>query len=295
MSPEILDRVLSRIEYLKPFPLTVMRVLSMISDGEADMSKVAEVIRRDQAISSGVLRLCNSASSGRRWKTTNIQEAVVFLGIKKLREMVTMSGAMGYFMEMNPGYEHREGELWRHVLAVSVLADRLSDRMKITKRDDVFVAALLHDIGKLVLSEIVQETGDAITYIIENEDKSFDDAEKTILGLDHAEVGGKLLVKWGFPPAIVDAVAKHHAPAVDDDTDLVNVVRMADTLSIIMGYETGIDGLAYRGASDVCRKYNLSHYDIEMVMADSLEEINRVEIEYGFPMEGRDGVERPDR
>lgn len=286
MTESIPDRVLARIEYLRPFPLTVMRVLSMLSDGETDLGEVAEVIRRDQAIASGVLRLCNSAYSGRRWKTANIQEAVVFLGFRKLRELVVLSGAMDYFGEDDTGYERREGELWLHALSVSVIAGRLTERMRVTGCDDIFVAALMHDIGKLVLGEIIRENGEKIIYTTEHEAMSFDDAEKAVLGLDHAGVGGRLLTKWNFPPEIVQAVERHHAPSRDDDSALVDVVRMADILSMIMGYETGIDGLAYHGAAEVCRKYRLSPDVIEAVMADSLEEINRVEAEYLWPTEG---------
>ncbi len=84
---------------------------------------------------------------------------------------------------------------------------------------------------------------------------------------------------------VLNAVRKHHSQYEENDSDLENIVRIGDNLAMLMGYETGVDGLAYNGFSDICRLYDLNRGTLDNVMADSLEEIVRIESEYRISME----------
>lgn len=280
------DRILKQIDYLPPFPVTVARALHLLKDPDTSADEIAEVIRFDQSIATNLLRFCNSSYVGLRRPITNIREAVIFIGTKHLRRILMITGARPYFEARRPGYEDRVGELWRHVLAVSILSEHLTGMVSGADRDSVFLASLLHDIGKLVMSEFVEREYVKIAETVEDRQDSFLDAERKILGIDHARIGSRILTLWQFPEDIVRAVEKHHDPWVEGDSPLDDIVRLADTMAISMGYGTTVDGLAYRGPAELCRQHGISRAMLDMVVVDSLEELKKVEGEFGIAGEG---------
>ncbi len=280
-----LDNIIDKIEYLPPFPGTISKVLQMMKEPKTRPEEIADVIKYDQAIATNVLRLCNSSYFGLRRTISNLKEAVVYIGLKNLKEIVVISGTQKYFDKENPGYETKKGELWIHALAVSIIAGNIGTKIDLEQKDELFIAALLHDIGKLVLNEYVLESSTEISQKIETDGMTFLEAEKAVVGLNHAEIGAKVLEIWKFPAEIISAVNKHHSAYEVNDTDLDNIVRIADNLSMMMGYETGVDGLAYNGFSDIIRRYDLSRGTLDNVMAESLEEIVKIENEYTIATE----------
>ncbi|HDY88322.1 MAG TPA: HDOD domain-containing protein [bacterium] len=279
------EKILEKVDYLPPFPHTVTRVLQMLREPGVKTDEIADVIKFDQSVTSNVLKLCNSSYFGLSRTITNLREAVVYIGLNKLKKILILSGTQKYFDNENPGYETQKGELWTHVLAVSIVAGKLVEKINVKDKDELFVAALLHDIGKLVLNEFVMESYGEIMKMVEQKGMTFLEAEKNVLGMNHAEIGARILEIWKFSGEIISAVKKHHSPFEKDDSKLDNIVRISDTLAMIMGYGTGIDGLAYHGYSDICRLYGINREIMENIMADSLEEITKIKTEYEITAE----------
>jgi putative nucleotidyltransferase with HDIG domain len=277
--------IIKRIEYLPPFPVTVARALQMLEDPKVTPESIAEFIRFDQGIATNVLKLCNSSYFGLKRSITSLQEALVYIGLSRFREILVLSGTRQYFEKKIPGYELQKGELWGYSLASAIIAENLCDIIVVENKEEAFLAALLHDLGKLVLSEYVTESFNEIREKVTNERNTFIEAERATIGCDHAELGARILEMWGFAQSIIDAVRKHHDPTVDSDSRLEDIVRLADTVCLMMGYGTSVDGLAYRGFDDVCRKYQILQETLDSVMADSLEKIKKVEQEYGITRE----------
>ena len=280
-----MEKIFSKIEYLPPFPLTVSKALQMMKDPRVKPDQIAEVIKFDQSVASNVLRLCNSSYFGLNRQIVNLREAVVFIGFQKLKKILVMSGSQKYFAKEKPGYESQSGELWKHVIAVSILVRIIGEKIKVQNEDELFIAALLHDVEKLVLSEFVIESRVKIMKMVEQKEMTFLDAEKKVVGMDHAEIGARILDTWKFSEEIIVAVKKHHSPFEEDDSKLDNAIRLADSLAMMMGYGTGVDGLAYKGFSNICRVYGMNHVTLENIMGESLEEIKNIESEYGLTRE----------
>ncbi len=282
----LVDRILRQIDFLPPFPVTVARALALLKNPDASVDEITEVIRLDQSIATNLLRFCNSSYVGLRRPITNIREAVVFVGLRHLRKILMITGTRPYFETRRPGYEDRSGELWRHVLAVSVISGHLVKIVPNADRDDVFLASLLHDVGKLVLSAFVEQEYLSISSTVESGRESFLDAERKILGTDHAAIGGRILTLWRFPEAIVHAVGRHHEPWAEGDPPMTDIVRLADSIAISMGYGTTVDGLAYHGQSEICRVHGISRSMLDVIAGDSLEEMGKIESEFGVTGEG---------
>ena len=279
------NQILWEIEYLPPFPVTVNKALAQLKNPNVSTDEIAEIIKFDQAVATNVLRLCNSSYFGLRRTVTNLTEALVYIGLSQLRKILILSGTRQYFENKLDGYEMFTGELWRHSLATAIIAERLRGMLGITANDIVFIAALLHDIGKLVLSEFLSDEAQEVLNLVENNDMSFMDAERKVLNIDHPELGGKILELWNFSDEMIEIVKNHHAPILDGDSDILNIIRLADNISMLMGFETSIDGMAYEGYSELFKKYEISQDAIEKLMSDSLEEIERIEEEYGISKE----------
>ena len=279
------NNILKGIEYLPPFPSTVSRAFQMLENPKVTTDSIVDIIKFDQAISSNVLKLCNSSYFGLSRSITNLQEALIYIGLSRFREILVLSGTRQYFEKKISGYELYRGELWRCSLSSAVIADELCNLLAVEYKEEVFLAALLHDLGKLVLSEYITDSLSDIHEKVEKMGITFIEAEKEVLGCDHAELGARILEMWGFSDTIINAVRKHHEPAADEDTMFENIIRLTDNVVMMMGYGTSVDGLAYHGFDDVCRKYDITQESLDSVMSDSLEKIKKVEEDYGITRE----------
>lgn len=280
-----LDTIFKSIDYLPPFPVTVTKVMRMLRDPKVTAEELADTVKFDQALTANMLKLCNSSYYGLRRTVSNLREAVVYLGLSELKKMIVRTGTKQYFENQHPGYESEKGEMWRQAIATSIIAEKLAVRVGDVNADYAFIAGLLHDVGKLVFSEYVMKSSQDIFTLVDDQHMSFLDAELQVLGYTHSQVGAFMLERWDFPEEIVSAVRKHHDPVEEGDTVIENIVRLADSLAMLMGYETSIDGLAYKGYSGLCASFNLKHSDVDTIIAESQEEISHVESEYGLSRE----------
>ena len=280
MNKRKIDIILEKIDYLPPFPATVSKTLELLNKKDVSIDSVADSIKFDPSLTSNILRLCNSSYFSLKRTISNINEALVYVGLSQLRKMLMMTGTKFFYDKKQEGYEAARGELWKHSLSVSIISEIINKKIKTSETDSVFVAGLLHDIGKLVLSEFVIEEAGKIEEMVENDKISFLEAEGKLFSTNHAELGGRILKMWNFDPSIVSAVSKHHTPMISDDSNLDNIIRLADSFSIMIGYGTSIDGLAYIGFSEICKLYGLCSSVIDNILSESVEEIKNVESEF---------------
>jgi len=181
-----------------------------------------------------VLRVCNSATYALAYRAENIQQAILRIGFSEVHRImmqVIMSPAL-----KNPQstYSTPQPDLWNHSLAAAVASQSIANPAEINT-DLAFTAALLHDIGKVVLAHAVpQETAAAITQAQEKNQPRYL-AERAILKTDHAAVGAKLLERWGFPRNISAAVRFHHEPAAaKEEVRMASCVCLANVLAYRM-------------------------------------------------------------
>ena len=164
-----------------------------------------EIIRYDPGLTANILKLTNSAYFGIPLKVSSVKQAMTLLGWKRLLQLV-MTLCMSTLMKKPvPGYDLPQGELWRHSIAVSIAAENIVKTLTISDAEDIFTAALLHDVGKLALGGFVKKDLEFIEDMVAK-GLTFDVAEHVILGTDHAEVGSHILKQWSFPDELVNAV-----------------------------------------------------------------------------------------
>ena len=147
-------------------------------------------------------------------------------------------------------------------------------------QQDLFTACLLHDIGKLVLNPYVSDHFEKIQRLVNESKCDFAEAEKAVLGMTHAEAGARVLEKWHFNPELVNAVRFHHNPEALPGSPITHFVTLADIISMMMGYSTGLDAMEYKGFPDLYKKYKMKEKDIEAILHKALDEVkNAVKFE----------------
>jgi putative nucleotidyltransferase with HDIG domain len=273
----LVDKILRKVSQLPPFPVVVQRALQLVADPNSSAQSVVDVIQFDQSITADVLRLCNSAYFSLQRKVNSLREALVLIGFNQLFEIILGRQSSHLFSRASTGYDLQRGELWRHSVASALLSGIISRRLGRQPSPVLFTAALLHDIGKVILSEFVKDYFEDIKKLIEEKSVSFSDAEKEILGIDHAELGGRITEEWKFPKVIVSSVRYHHTPfSTSDQDETVRLTHLCDVIAMLTGIGGGSDGLFYHSPDEILNHYRLKEEDIERFMIQLEEQFGQV-------------------
>lgn len=205
---DILQRIVSTIGELPASPAVITSVMNMTANLDSNVVDVSRILKSDSTLTAKVLKLANSSYYGRPKEVASVKEAILIMGFYAVRTLVIASSARSLFSgdEENGPVE----KLWRHSFATAIAARQIASHLRHPQRDEVFIAALMHDIGKLVMLENLGfRYRDAIAQI-ERQQGSFIDEEYKLFGFTHVEVAKLLTTQWGLPPQLVDAVSGHH-------------------------------------------------------------------------------------
>ncbi len=276
MKNPYLESLLSRINDIPTLPASVLRVMQMIEDPFCSSSDLAKVIQADPAMAAKVLKLANSSYYGFRQKITNIPQAVTLLGFATLKNTLLAAAVFDLFRVAGTGFDLPA--LWTHSVTTATAAKLLAKRAKYPQSETAFTAALMHDVGKIILARFVPQGLAEIVGVIEKEHLAMYDAEKKVLGLSHPALGAWVLGRWGLPAPVVEAVEFHHHPTrAQNGFDLAGIVYLANILAHRSGIGYSGDGLTREMDPVVLEYYHLN----ETALADMQDALvfKRLEIE----------------
>lgn len=273
-----IEDIVSQVHSLPPMPDTVLKLMSVINDPKSSMDDIVEAIKYDQAVTSEVLKLCNSAFFGLSRKITSLNDAMLTLGTVKVFQLVMSVHTNSMLSREQRGYGLQPGMLWKHSVAVALASSLFGQRIGLPNIDLVFTAGLLHDVGKVILNEYVADGFYEIIRRVTNEGMTFSEAEQEVLGCSHEEVGSMIAEQWKLPDAIVRCIRFHHTPGelVPHDTH-VDIVYLANCVCLLLGIGLGEDGLCYRADQAVMERHDLCERDLEEVGVQMMIELQRVE------------------
>jgi HD-like signal output (HDOD) protein len=215
----------------------------LVSSPMTTISQVAQLVAEDPAMTAKILQLVNSAFFGIAEHTTSVSAAVSYLGVDLIRYLA-LSQAIFASVDREPFAGFSTDHIQRTSLQTAALARKI---VRGTRRDEAFVAGLLHDLGQVVLAITLGETYAAVAEVVRITGEPLTTVERDFLGVTHAEVGAYLLGIWGLPAEIVAGVGYHHAPGSGppEYADVVTAVHVADALvdTSCMGEPTNLDRL----------------------------------------------------
>ncbi len=213
-------------------PDTAFSVMEMMHKPDTDPSALARVVAQDPGLTVQTLHLCNSPFYALPVEVVSIEHAVRLLGVPTVCGIVMAAYVHGFMARFSGG----GARLWlhgarRHVLTVADCAQHLSARCPIgISKSEAFTVGLLHDIGKLVLAQLDEETARAVEQRAAVCGTPLVEAEWDVLGTDHAEAGFLLAERWGLPEIIADVVRWHHRPQKSEEA-LALLVFLANELA----------------------------------------------------------------
>jgi putative nucleotidyltransferase with HDIG domain len=265
-----------KVEAFPGMPATAAKLLPLLDNPDSTPAEVENIVKYDPGLTANILKLTNSAYFGIPTKVSSIKQAIILLGWKRLLQVVTTICMSPLMKKAIPGYDLRSGELWKHSIAVAVAAELLVKALKISDADDVFTAALLHDVGKLILGSFVKKDLEQIQAMV-TKGITFDVAESMVLGTNHAEVGGQILHKWSFPAELVNAVQWHHDPeSCENSCILSDIVHVANAVGLMTGFGKGEEGIDIEPFGPVVDRLGLKANHLEAIAQQTVQELNKL-------------------
>ncbi len=244
MSREKLVQLLDQVTDLPTLPTVYVKVNALLQSSGANAAQVARIVESDQAIATKVLRLVNSSFFGLSRRVTQISQAIVLLGFNAIRSVVLSISVFESFKGGGSNKRFDRRDFWKHAIATGSIARMLAKELRIGAEEDAFSGGILHDIGKLVLDQVLPGEFEKILTFVDEKGCSMFEAEHRVLGTDHCEIGEYLLEKWNLPPLLIECVALHHSPAIfRSNPQMVSIIHLADIFARRLHIGSGGDNL----------------------------------------------------
>lgn len=274
----LVKEIIAQVDHLPAIPAVAQRVLAEVSNDDFNFKDLMNTVRMDPGITAHVLRMCNSPYYGLSRKITSLQEALTYLGTNNLVQLILSGQMVSHFRQSQDGYRLARGDLWRHSMACALLAQRMGAMVGFEEPATLFTTALLHDVGKLIMSQYVATSFEQIEALVQDKQMSFVEAERQVLGVDHALLGAAVAKKWNFPEPIAVGIAYHHSPGkARSNQKLVNLVSLANLLCVSMGVGVGASGLAAPAPGDLVKKVGLKPRDMDRLALEIKDILDQAE------------------
>ena len=273
-----INSIIKKIDRLTPIPQVASKVMSIAEDPKSSMYDLSKVIIFDTAVTANLLKVVNSAYFGLPGKVDSVHQAIVYLGMAQVVDLVLLSASGENLQTAQEGYDLEAGELWKYSVASALIARELAEKKGVKDTHLIFTAALLKDIGKVILNQYVKDSFDKINVLVTKQNFTFREAEKEVIGIDHAELGGMVAENWKFSPKMVEIIRHHHRPQETSISEFESaIVYTADTICMMMGIGVGSDGLAYRFHREVVESLELTENEFQKMVAGFVDKIEQIE------------------
>ncbi|OPY79004.1 MAG: HDOD domain protein [Syntrophorhabdus sp. PtaU1.Bin153] len=237
------NKIRHTIEYLPPMPIVMAELIQALKDDDVELNALGKIISKDPSMSLNVLKVANSAFYGLRNKVATIEHAVRMLGIREITSLCIACSTCGVLKPSSKEQTIDLAMFWRHSVAAGVFAKLLADELNIGLLNSIYLAGLMHDVGKIVLDRFAHEDYMEVLRLTYNEGIPALEAEKQVMGASHDMVGSWLMEKWQLPP-VFGQVANYHHSVFEAPEGLVipvSIVSFADQLAKFKSFGFGGD------------------------------------------------------
>lgn len=217
-------------------------VVRIINDPNSNIKDLKDLILIDPPLSAKVLRVANSAYYASPREISEIDQAVVWIGLDSLQEIILTQKISEVFNNdvVKEGFSREH--LWKHSLAVALLAKMIYRREFGEKGNNAYAAGLVHDIGVIVEDQLTPEDFLNVLRTAKKNNKQLAFVEKELLGYDHADIGRELALYWNFPKELAASIGYHHDHYLGESkySQMAKTLYLADYLAFEQGYGIGI-------------------------------------------------------
>uniref|UniRef100_A0A7C4AAH7 HDOD domain-containing protein n=1 Tax=Fundidesulfovibrio putealis TaxID=270496 RepID=A0A7C4AAH7_9BACT len=256
------DQILA-VKDLPTLPKVLDEVSRLVKDPDSSTEQIAKLIAMDQVLSAKVLKMVNSPIYGFPGRISSIHHALVLLGFNVLRGVIVSTSVMDIMNENMVG-------LWEHSVGCALASSVVARRCGLKDVEDISVAGLLHDLGKVVTAVQLPELKAGVEALVATRDMTFLEAEKALMGFGHDRVNAWLADHWKLPPAIKEGMSYHHKPQLARlYPEVACCVHLGDFFVRLFEYGSGGDDNVPYLEPDALKKLKLRPADLEAIL-DSL-------------------------
>ncbi len=274
MSKITLSQLLVKVKDLPPLPQTIPQILHLTRSTKSSAQDLAKVFERDPKLAASMLKIANLSYFGFSRQISTITHAIVCLGLDTVKSIALTSSTQEMLTDEIPAYALEKGMLWQHSICCATCARIIAKRIRFKESEEAYIAGLLLDIGKIILSSFAE---DCFIEIIEKSKYNrapFDKTEKEILGFDHPQIGGRIIKEWNLPPSLEEAVEFHHRPdKAKEYKRMTYIVHLADAISCMLGIGLGCDGLMYVFEEHTLDILGIRKEDVESIMCELVDNV----------------------
>lgn len=276
------ETIIDAIDHLKPLTSVAGKVLALVDDPDCGMSDLSDIIRHEPALTANLLKLANSAYFGLPGKIIDAKQAIVYLGMSQVVDLVLLVSCSGSFAGSHDGYGLKAGELWKGAVSGAILANDLAQIKGLKPRGLIFTGALMRDIGKVVLDQHLNVDVEKILHRVTTQSITFAEAERQVLGFDHVQVGAMVASSWHFPDSLQCIIRYYHTPLEAKGCfSEASVVHLADAMCRKMEIGLGVDDPSYPEDERVARSLGLDDSRIQGVMDAFSMKMERINVLFG--------------
>ncbi|KAA3619296.1 MAG: HDOD domain-containing protein [Calditrichaeota bacterium] len=215
-------------------PQIWMKIRDMTQHLNISAPGIAKEILKDQGMTTRILKVANSATyAGYNQRVTTVTNAIVLLGFNEVRNVVVGYAVYEMLAKLKKNNHFNFKEFWVHSLATGVAARMLAESVQYRNSEEAFVAGLLHDVGKLVISQLMPKEYDSVLLRIRGGMDNLE-AENEILHVDHQVIGAWVAERWHFPEVLVRAVSQHHRCELEERqksrSRIVDIIAVANEM-----------------------------------------------------------------
>jgi putative nucleotidyltransferase with HDIG domain len=226
----------SRITHIPTIPKVLTQIMAMADDPKVEIEQIADAILKDKVLTARMIRMVNSAFWGIRREIVSIREAIVYLGLEQVKNIVTTVSLFNVFQSKNPNF--RVAAIWEHGLGCAMISRRIAEMIGFKDLEKAYLGGLLHDIGEVVLSQFSIDEFNQVVDLVKSNRVSFYDAENQVLGISHADFGDWFKEHWGFSEELAEVITMHHTPEKARlNPDLVSIVVLANLFCNVRGLD----------------------------------------------------------
>lgn len=225
---------------LPPLPISVMKLSKMVTDPSIGLNEYAKIIELDPILTGSVLRWANSTWGATSVKITSINQAVTRLGTDNILQLALGVHMMATMRKILGKTDISENEIWRHSLATAITTKIIRDDLEIDIPTGAFSAAIIHDIGKILIARHLtyDQTQDLIVQATRDNDLTYLEAESEVMKTNHVILGIDIAEHWKLPEELIQVIAYHH-DLENSSSMLLTAVQIANGLTKIADISAG--------------------------------------------------------
>jgi len=281
MQKQDIKRVVLRLEKLPTLSSVATKLLQTTVEEQTDATRIAEIIENDQAFVSRILSLVNSPAYGFSGRITTVANAVSLLGFSAVRSVV-LGLALADVSPQSGAEESPFDQVtfWKHSLACAICSELIAQEIGIENTAEMFIAGLIHDIGKLALNICAPEEFAKCIETARQRGIYLVDAERELLDTDHADVGKWVAERWGLPDKYLEIVWLHHQSAATMTSDrsvrqMIEIVQIANAVCRGLMIGTSGDSQVMQVADHLLESLHLSQDALDGIRAKVVPEVEK--------------------